>query len=427
MKMKLILSIILTGAVTFVQAQNAWNWPEDKQTAEEKNAIYTDYLKQEDYRAAANELHWLLENAPDLNPSIYINGAKIYESLATETKDKALEDSTLLMYDLRMEYFNEEASVIDRKAYTAYRLQNRRPEAYADIINMFEKTFEMNGKDMMDNNLLFYMDMLRRAKSSNKADVDEDIILERYEDITAMVDEKLAAGGDEARLNKLKDQIDGILSDAVTIDCNFIEKNLAPKLKEDDVKTAKKIVNFSIAGKCTDADYFLEAAEIVHSETPDYGIAKVIAVRRKSEGDLDKAERYMKEAIELTSDNAKKAEGYMELADIANRKGSKGTARDYYKQAINADNGVSSKAYTQIGNLYFTSFDQCKGGEDPVQDRGVYLIAYEMYKRAGNTSAMQNAQEQFPSMEDIFNFEHKVGDSISVGCWINESAEVRRR
>ena len=49
-----------------------------KEQAEEKNVMYNDARQQGDYANAANDLDWLLENTPELNPSLYINGAKIY-------------------------------------------------------------------------------------------------------------------------------------------------------------------------------------------------------------------------------------------------------------------------------------------------------------------------------------------------------------
>ena len=46
-----LLCIALLTSVT-VTAQNGWNWPEDKATAQEKNALYTDALKNENYPEA---------------------------------------------------------------------------------------------------------------------------------------------------------------------------------------------------------------------------------------------------------------------------------------------------------------------------------------------------------------------------------------
>ena len=62
-------------------AQQGWNWPENKSKAEEKNVLYTDYLKQGDCNLALESHTWLLDSVPDLHVSLYQNGIKIYQCL----------------------------------------------------------------------------------------------------------------------------------------------------------------------------------------------------------------------------------------------------------------------------------------------------------------------------------------------------------
>jgi len=79
MVMRYKKSFFLALLIVTFKAQAQFNWPEDRATAEEKNAFYTDNMKSGNYKATIPALQWLMNNAPDLNPSIYINGAKIYE------------------------------------------------------------------------------------------------------------------------------------------------------------------------------------------------------------------------------------------------------------------------------------------------------------------------------------------------------------
>ena len=61
------------------------------------------------------------------------------------------------------------------------------------------------------------------------------------------------------------------------------------------------------------------------------------------------------------------------------------------------------------------------------EDRLVYLAAYDMYQRAGESKKMASAKDQFPSKEDIFLVNWTAGDTQRVGCWINESVTIRTR
>ena len=130
-------SFFLALLIVTFEAHAQFNWPEDRATAEEKNAYYTDNMKSGNYKATIPALQWLMNNAPDLNPSIYINGAKIYEGLADAEKDPKQKiiyaDSALIMYDLRIKYFNDEAKVLNRKAFKAYKYQKGRKEKYQEL------------------------------------------------------------------------------------------------------------------------------------------------------------------------------------------------------------------------------------------------------------------------------------------------------
>jgi tetratricopeptide (TPR) repeat protein len=430
MKKAILSTIFFLGAATFVQAQSGWNWPEDKKTAEEKNAIYSDNLKQGNYKEAAKHLHWILKNAPDLNSSIYINGAKIYEGLADNEKDQKqafiYQDSALWMYDQRIKYFNDEANVLDRKAYAAYKYLKDRNDKIEELFNLYKRAFLMNGNNIMDVNTVAYMDVARRYKTITGKLSDEDI-LDIYDQLNAILDYKAKTGA-AARAEKFRENIDALLTATVKVDCDFVEQNLAPRVKENpkDGKMAKKVFQLLLTGKCTESESFLLAAKALFDSEPTYGLAKVIGVKSKVASDLEGAGKYFQEALNLADDNIKKADMYLELADIAAKRGQKVTARDYALKSVSAD-ASRKEAYTLIGNLYFSSHDDCKGGENIVHDRAVYIAAYEMYKKAGNSQGMATAQAQFPSMEEIFNYGMKLGESVKVGCWINEVVTLQKR
>ena len=193
MKAKIFFTGLL-GLLIFSTANAQWNWPDDKATAEEKNALYTDNFKQGNYRAAANHLSWLLTNAPNLNKSIYINGVKIYNGLAGEATDNAkkiaFQDSVLLLYDLRIKYFGDEGKVLNRKAFDAYKYYKGDKDRYEELFMLFKSTFELNGNKVMDMNLLPYMDIIRRYKISD-GNISDQEVLDIYEEIVKITNYKI--------------------------------------------------------------------------------------------------------------------------------------------------------------------------------------------------------------------------------------------
>ncbi len=85
MKRVLLLAIIALQSY-YTQAQcTEWKWPEDpglREIAEEKNVLYSDYVRAKNWKLAKEPHQWLLKNTPNLQKAIYQNGEKIYKGLA---------------------------------------------------------------------------------------------------------------------------------------------------------------------------------------------------------------------------------------------------------------------------------------------------------------------------------------------------------
>ncbi len=420
--------VLFVAMTSILVAQPGWNWGDSIDVAKEKNALYTDMMNSGNYAAASKALDWLLINTPDLNSSIYINGAKIFEGLAEKEKDAAkraeYEQKALSMYDNRIKYFGDEAAVLNRKANAAYGFYKDDKSKYKELFELFKKTVEVNGTDIFDGNLLYYMVVTHKYKRSSNGLTDEQVF-EIYSDIMGIVDQKNDAG--KPVNPKITDTIDKLLTSTVDVDCNFIEEKLGPKFRETkDVKLGKKIFSLMLAQKCTDSPLAIEVAETINETDPDFGIAKFIAAKYQGEKNFDKAVEFYEKAISLTEDNTKKADVYLSIAKINQVRGQKVAARASAREALKNDPSMSD-AYTLIGDLYLTSFEDCKGGESRVKDYAVYIAAYNMYQRAGNSEMMAKAKEVFPSIEDIFNENYEEGQTVQVNCWIQETVKLERR
>ena len=429
-----LMFFLLAGSVSSFAQCKEWKWPEDKATAEEKNVLYTDAVKNGHYKQAVAPHQWLLTNAPNLNTSIYINGAEMFDKLADLEKDAVKKqvyvDSLMIMYDMRIQNCGEESSVMARKALSFYKF-NINSAKGAEVLPIMDKAFQLNGNNIMDGLLLPYMQAVRISALKYK-NLTEDQILEKYDMVSAVVEAKIKKTQSEQKpvdkLKKTKDDIDAILLTLVKFDCERVRTTLAPKFKQNptDVALAKKIFGFMLQGKCTEDPLWLEAGEAIHAVEKDYGLAKNLGVRYLTGDNVEKAEFYFKEALEIAPGNPEKAEVLILQGSIASRKGAKGEARELFRQAAATDPN-NKEAYEKIGDLYFNSFNDCKKMENQADDRAVYLIAYDYYAKAGASQKMGASKSNFPSKEDIFLVNYSQGQSIRVGCWIGESTTVRTR
>ena len=194
----------------------------------------------------------------------------------------------------------------------------------------------------------------------------------------------------------------------------------------NDLDMAKKIMGLAINAKCTDSEVFLQAAMVVQNQEPTYGVAKVIAQRYAGSGNFAEADKYYTQALALAPDGESKADIYYDMGRQDIQRTRKASARTNLLRAVKEDPS-RKKCYKLIGDLYMSSYDDCKKGESRVEDRAIFIAAYGMYQKAGDQSGMANAKTKFPSMEDMFNENLNEGDSYKVGCWIDQVVTLQRR
>jgi tetratricopeptide (TPR) repeat protein len=444
--MKKLVAPIFLFAVLFMSLTPAfsqckeWKFPEDpemKAKTEEKISLYDDYRKNKDFVKARPHLDWLLKNTPDLNTSIYINGAEIYQNLARAEKDNAkqnvLVDSLLLIFDLRVKYCGEEANVVNRKALAAVMFWANETGKEKLVLDLMDQAFKLNGNDILDGTLIPYMQVVKINKLKLK-NLTDDEVLERYDLVQSILDAKIKVASSQAKNDQVarykawKEDADKILISMIKVDCEFVRTKLGPKFKQNptDLSLAKKIFAFMLQDKCTDDPLWLQAAEEIHKVEKDFGLAKNLGIRYLSMENFDKAVIFFNEALEMASSGPDKADILIYKGAIESRNGSKSAARDLYRQALAAD-GSKKEAYERIGDLYYGSFNDCAKKDNMAEDRLVYLAAYDMYQRAGEAKKMAMAKDQFPSKEDIFLVNWSAGDTQRVGCWIGESVTIRTR
>lgn len=411
--------------------ENGWCWgATNPSLAKEKNALYTDAYKAKDFQGAVPDLEWLLEKTPHLNKSIYINGAKIYENLANlesdEAKKKILIAKTLRLYDSRIKYFNDEPDVLNRKVFFAYKFLKNDQSRYAELLDMFDRAYKLNGNKLFNNNIIGYMDVMRRYKAAGNEIADEEV-LNRYFGISDIMKHKEAQGKPVPK--SIKDNVEKLLLVILPeLDCEIVINDFGPKLEANpaDINLAKKIFSLMLKGKCTAHPLAQLAATIIDNNEPSYRIKIFIGERSLVNGDEETALAYFDAAAKLVTENVKKAEAYLKIARIKKRNQSKISARNYANKALLVNPSMSD-AYKLIGDLYYSSTNDCFGKKDIVLDRALYIAAYNMYQSARDNAAMNRAKSQFPSITEIFNGGYEEGQQVKVNCWINTTVTLERR
>lgn len=433
--MKKVVTLILALLAINTSFSQDLKLPEDpamQAEARRRFALSVDYMSADNYRQAANAITWLMKNTPELYDGLYINGYKAYEGLAEAEKDEAkqnvLLDSMFICFDLKSEYFELTDLEKNNEAYRYYKYWKANKSKMSDAMEAYDIAYE-KPSEVINNNIVSYMDIARRYKAYGNPLSNEEV-LEIYGKVMDVIDLKEQAGEDIEKLDRYKTAVNSLLTQIIgdDLNCDFINKNLAPPLDQsNDPKLAKKIFGLLLGQNCSDSPYFLKAAEIIQASEPTEGIAKVIAQRAFAAKDYPKAEKYYKEAANLSSDPEKKADLLLDMTKLYIAQANKPEARKVALEAAKLDATKESEALTLVANMYMNSSSECYQQKNQIEDRAIYIAAYDLYQKAGNSEGMAQARAQFPTVSDVFTANKKEGEAIRVGCWINVTTTIKTR
>ncbi len=429
----LLFSSLSQGNYTFAQCKDIS--ASASSAVIEKKALFEDAHGSKHFSEAKGPLNWLLIYAPNLSTSVYIKGAETFDALAQTEKDPKLQsvyiDSLMIIYDLRIKNCGEEANVTNRKALSFFKYHYNDEAKSKEILPLIDRAIELNQDKILDGLAEYYMHAVKI--SANHKLLDENQVLQNYNKITTIIDRKIkqaqSGGMPVDRYQKLNEDNFAILSTLVKINCDFVKKNLAPEFQKNpgNINLAKNIFNFMLKDKCTEDPLWLQAAETVHAVEKDFGLAKILGIRYLSNKEHDKATKMLDEALQLASNASDKAEIIGLLAQQQQILSNHVKARELYIKALGLDPS-KKEFYARIGDMYMNSYDECARQKSKADDRLVFLIAYDMYEKAGDKPKMANAKSSFPSIEEIFEVNYKRGDKIKLAtCWIQEETIIRTR
>lgn len=446
---------ILTGALSLLLMINAGAafaqckeviWPENpemKAKAEESKVLFEDAVRsgqQKDLKAAIAPFNWMLQNVPNHHVSLYITGGELFDKLASLEKDpkkrNAYVDSLMIIYDLRMKTCGDESNVLNRKVLSFVKFNaNAKP---AESLQLSDEVMQKVGNNITDALLVPYMQVVAIHQAKVKPGFTDEQILERFDKLNAILDAKIQQAQSKGqndqvtKYNTMRTQIEELLpKTGVTISCDLVKKTMEPKYRQNpkDLALAKKIFSYMLQGKCTSDPLWLEVAEALHNGgEKNCGLAKNLGKIYMSKENFEKGAQYLKEAQELCTESSDKGEILLLRGQLEAVRGSKPSARDLYRQAAQADPSLQKEVFEKIGDLYLTSFETCKQLKSKVDDRLVFLIAYDYYAKAGNSKKMAQAKDNFPSKEEIFTEGVDAGSSRTLNtCWVGETTTIRTR
>ncbi len=433
--MKKVILILLIVLISYpLVGQNPPADPKLKSLTEENWVKASDYMREKNYREAANSLHWIMTNVPDYFAGVYIHAYRAYEQLGIVESDKEQKgiylDSMLISYKLKEKYFDLSIREKNNLAFKYYKHFRNDPSKYDEAMIAYGDAYKVPEK-VISNNIVSYMSMAARYKEAGNA-ITNDQIFEIYGLVTEAINSRIQMQIDAEKFQKYQIVVDGILLDMIgnEISCADISDTFGPALDQDqNLKKAKRMFAMMLNLECTDNPYFIKSAKIIwdKEENKSEGIAKLLAKHNAVNKDYATAIYWYESAFGVSSSNEKKADIQMDLANIHLLNGDKIKSRVAALKAIELNSEIASEAYSFLGNLYMRSFDDCKQESSHVQDRAVFMLAYDMFEKAGDKDGKLAAMAQFPTKSQVFEKNLKAGDPIKIECWIQRSTTIKSR
>ncbi len=393
-----------------------------------------EYVKIKAYDFAYTAWRYCFMNCPEASKNIYIQGEEILENKIKNDKDnmEAYVDTLMLLYDQRIQYFNQEGKVLGKKGMDLFRY---RPSAALDAYGFLAKALDVDGPkadDAVVANFIIISGVLY-----GKTEIEGDELVNNYVRAVDILDKRMAAHTNQRRKDKTQraiETVEKVFAESGAADCETLVAIYTPKFEanKENLDFLNKVTTLlAKTPKCDESELYFNAAEAKYTLEPSAEAAAAIGTGFAAKGEYQKASGYFLKAIEQETDTEKKAEYNYKLAKVYYNSNSYAQTRKYAKAALSLKSNYG-EAYILIGKAYAASSKTC--GSSEFEQAAVYWVAVDMFAkaRAVDSSVAIEASEliaqyskYFPGAEKAFFEGFSDGQNYTVGCWINESTVVR--
>lgn len=399
-------------------------------------SIYTEFVKQKNYKEALPAWRYVFNNAPKFQLSTYTRGEEIMLGMLRQTKNYAYMDTLMMIYDQRIKYFGDdprrgEGYVLGRKGGNLALFGKKDDQTQKTAYGYLVKSFELEGpkSDPKTIQIMFFTagDLLKDGA------LEKDEYINLYMKVSDYIEHGLKNSKKPEVFKEVKGVIDGMFFNSGVADCETLNRLLSAKFEAnpEDIDNLKSISVLLRRNECVDLPLYASVAEKLYQLDPAADAAYSLAIMFIRRQDFDKAETYLKEAIEKSDDNEAKGDYYLRMAQLKAGKKELAAAKANALEAIKI-NPANGNAYMLIGKAYAAYAPQY--GEDAFDHASVYWVAVDKFNKAKQVDPsladeanklINNYSQHFPNKDEAFFRSVTEGATVKLGSWINESTVAR--
>lgn len=442
LKSKLLLAAALVCGGVSASAQQVTLGPEwgENATQEERyeNAkqfnFYRDAYNLQRYDDALTYLPGLIENSPRGAQNIYVYAINIYKNKIQRSMDleqrKVYVDSLFILYDLRMEYFGDDARygrpyILVQKAKDYL---NFSPMDRDGIREVFVEAIKANESAPDADFINLYFNELTTDYKNDL--VETDYYLEQYDWLLGLMDKITDPAAKGA-----KDTFDALFVSSSAADCDNLERIFRGKIAAtpSDVSVLTKAFSILVRNECY-SDFTLEVGSKLFELEQTAENAHMVANAFIQAGKETEALDFLKAAFEKTTDPITRALFAIQIAGTELSMHNAAEAAQYARQARSLDpsNGY---ACIVLAQAYAEGASNCEGFDSQT----VFWLAYDVLAagrslfEAGSAeqeqidSTMAMFRRSFPTRDELFfRGLTQEGAAYDVNCgWVRGRTTVR--
>ena len=441
MKIKtLVAALLFSAGATSAIAQT--------ENCNSNSSISHEAVKAGNFKDAYAPCMAVLKDCPTLRYYTFKDAILILQNFMQQIKDrnsadyKKYFDELMMVHDKRMELLPEfslkykkgipsASAALGSKAidYMQYAPKADLNQAYTWL-----KESVQGEKGESDGVILHYF--LQTSMEKVKADKNfTDQFFQDYIDASKYVDDAIATETKEAKKNQLttiKDNLVAMFVSSGVADCESLQNIYGPKVEENktDSTFLKKAITILKMMKCNECEAYFKASEYMYAINPTADAAVGVAYMYYKKADYDQAVKYFDSALNMETDNAKKAEmAYATAAALFSAK-KLSQARSYCQKAISFRENYG-EPYILLAQMYGSSPNW---SDESALNKCTYFVVIDKLQRAKSVdpSVADKANELIstyarhtPQAKDLFMLGYKAGDRITIGGWIGESTTIR--
>ncbi len=403
--------------------------------------LYREYYKQKNYQDALPFWRVVYRECPLVTRAIYQNGANMYKFYIVEANNKndlnlknSLLDTLLQIYDQRIKYYPaDKGRVSGYKANDILTFKENDVESMKKAYGFSSEALSIRKSSSSKNDIATFMKLTLGLFDNNE--LENKTVVENYSLIMDILDAQLKKKPDDEDLDALKESIGANFANSGAANCEALIQLFTPQFRDapDDVDILKKITYWLNSTACTESNLYLETTIALNKIEPSASLAYHIAQLYNKKGRYQDAIDFYEQAIDQEDNQEAKSKYQIDLGYII-----LGEHKDLQKAAKYArdamiSNPKSGHPYMLLGNVYALVKNY---GDDELAKKSIYWAAVDQYQKAKaiDPDLVKMADEKirlysqyFPDTETVFFYGYKVGDSYTIGSWINVTTKVRIR